>query len=200
MCLKCGREYNCLTYAGSPRRNIPACVPSTKWLPSLASDRPTCNPGDRTSPRLPRTPRSAAIPPTGSWSWSRRSTPRRPEKAKPRVPSASRRRAGSALARPARFESRRSVRSSARQGRRDGRRTVEAGAVGPNQPALHRRHPRGRSREQPARRPRRQRPVLRGAVQARLAAHHVPPCAGHERPFPAPDRYRARRTDDGHPA
>ena len=86
------------------------------------------------------------------------------------------------------------------EGRRGRRRLRPGGADGGPQPPLHRRHPRDRRRQQPARGdPRRLDPARQPAPHRRPAGD-LEARRRHERPRPAPGRARARRRRQRLPA
>ena len=98
---------------------------------------------------------------------------------------------------PARAFARARVRD---EGRRGGRRLRAGRADGGHQPAFHRRLPRDRGREQPARRADRQPHPSRQRVRHRRAPHHVEARRRHERSRAARDHGGARRRRQRLPA
>ena len=98
---------------------------------------------------------------------------------------------------PARAVARPGVRHQGRRGRR--RHDADRADGGP-QPPLHRRHPRDRRGEQPARRDARRLDPARQPAQDRPAARRLAAGAGHERPRAAPDLDRPRRPRERLPA
>ena len=86
------------------------------------------------------------------------------------------------------------------EGRRGGRRLRAGRADGGHQPAFHRRLPRDRRREQPARGADRQPHPPRQRARHRRAPHRLEARARHERPRAARDHRRARRPGQRLPA
>ena len=86
------------------------------------------------------------------------------------------------------------------QGRRRRRRHDPGRPDGGPQPALHRRHPRHRRGQQPARGDARRLDPARQPAAHRRAARRLAARDGHERPRAAPDRRRARRPRQRLPA
>ena len=86
------------------------------------------------------------------------------------------------------------------EGRRHRRRPRPGGADGGDQPPLHRRHPRDRGRQQPARGDGRLAPPAGKRPRARPALDHLAPLRRHGRPRAPPDGRRPRGPRERRPA